>query len=208
VPITAKVEDGQLRVDLGQLRAAVSTPGPLLGIAGEVMRGSIAHTFRDEGSPAGSWPRLALSTLRRKGYTAGHKLLILSGRLFRSISYIVTGNVLTIGTDVPYGAVHQFGSADRGSGEGPQARVSGRDVRVREHNAMRTFKQRMGKDGVVRTVRTRQDKSTNVHVSEHRRFQNIPARPYLVFRPEDPGRIVEAFQEYLGTRVVAMRGAR
>jgi phage gpG-like protein len=31
-----------------------------------------------------------------------------------------------------------------------------------------------------------------VHVAGHSRHQNIPARPYLVFRPEDPERLQSA----------------
>jgi phage gpG-like protein len=34
-------------------------------------------------------------------------------------------------------------------------------------------------------------------VSEHERFQNIPPRPYIVFRPEDPARLRALVVEYI-----------
>jgi phage gpG-like protein len=208
-PIIAIVDDSHARINLGTIRAKATDYRALLNIAGNIMRASISRTFREEGSPAGSWPRLAISTLRKKVYTTGHKLLILSGRLFSSIGYVITGNVLTIGTNLVYAAVHQFGSADRaGAGIGPQARILGREVEVAEHGAMRInpYRQygttkRIGKDGKMRTVRVRlqgPDTATRFGVRAHHRFQNIPPRPYLVFRPEDPQTIVDAYAAYFG----------
>jgi phage virion morphogenesis protein len=160
-----KTDNQTVLAGLDETRAAVADYGAMLSIAGELMRGSVAKTFRAEGSPAGSWPRLAASTMKKKGYTAGHKLLILSGRLFGSISYVVSGNTLTVGTNVVYAGVHQYGSADRRGGSiGPQAKL----------------KDRADKRG---------------------RHQNIPARPFLVFRPEDPGRIMEGFEAYLSGKM-------
>jgi phage virion morphogenesis protein len=163
---TVKVDNSEVLVGLDETKVAVSDVPLMLRVAGELMRASIARTFRDEGSPAGSWPRLAASTMKKKGYTTGHKLLILSGRLFGSISYQVTGNTLTIGTNRVYAAVQQFGSADRRGGSiGPQAKIAGRETK-------------------------------------RGRFQNIPARPYLVFRPEDPKNIASGFEAYLAGKMV------
>lgn len=215
MPITAQVDDAQVRIGLGELRAGVTDVRPLLNIAGEVMRGSIARTFRDEGSPAGSWPKLALSTLKRKGYTTGHKLLILSGRLFKSITYVVAGNSLTIGTNVVYAAVHQFGSRDyRGNFTGPMsqeqhAAYEAERVTVGAHKSSRgqkprySFDLRADKNGKMRRVRVRivgPQNRTHFEVGKHQRHQNIPPRPFLVFRPEDPQRIVDGMQAYLGAR--------
>jgi phage virion morphogenesis protein len=77
----------------------------------------------------------------------GHKLLIQSGRLRRSINYEVDGHTVRIGTDVIYGRIHQLGG------------MAGRGRKV-----------------------------------------HIPARPYLVFRPEDPDRIAKAMELTLTTR--------
>lgn len=203
MPVTVSVDNGQARVQLGQLRAAVTDVRPLLNIAGEVMRGSIARTFREEGSPAASWPKLAISTLRNKKYTSGHKLLIMSGRLFGSISYTADGNALTIGTNVAYAAVHQFGSADHGNPSAARlavpAHIAGRLQRPQYGSTLRT-----AKNGRTMRVRVRiagPQNRTQFQVAAHKRRQNIPARPYLVFRPEDPARIAEAINVYFAGRL-------
>jgi phage virion morphogenesis protein len=133
------INDQKLRLALKNFVARIG-PEPLLRAAGAAMIGSIMQTFRDEGSPAGSWPRLAPSTLKRlakKG--AGHKLLIGTGRLRNSIAQEIDGHTLRMGSNVVYARIHQLGG------------VAGRGAR-------------------------------------------IPARPYLVFRPEDPGRIAKAME--------------
>lgn len=206
--VSVKVDDKAVQVQLGDLRSKVVNLRPLLAIAGNLMLGSIARTFRDEGSPAGSWLRLALSTLKKKGYTAGHKLLIMSGRLFGSMTLWIQGNTMTIGTNVPYAAVQNFGSADRSGGSiGAQAKIAGRGVKVSAYDSLRVrpFKQygtdrRMGSDGKLHTVHVRAQgpsQATRFGVRAHTRHQNIPARPFMVFRPEDPGRIAKGIEAYL-----------
>jgi len=127
----------------------------LLAAAGETMRGSIEQTFRDSGSPPGSWPPLAASTLKRRLKKGGGaiKMLIDRGRLKNSLTYRVEGDErLVIGTNVIYGAIHQTG------GE------AGRRGPFKKKDGRRPF---------------------------------IPARPFLVFRPEDPERIQEAMEQVI-----------
>jgi phage gpG-like protein len=210
--ITATVDDREVRIGLGGLRADVVDRGKMLSIAGVLMRASVARTFREEGSPAGSWPALALSTLKNKRYKSGHKLLILTGRLFSSITYVVNADTLTIGTNVIYARVQQQGSADRSGGSiGPQAKLIGRGVHVPEHKATRSSFRRKGydlradKNGRLRKVRVRFQGPANradFTVSAHDRHQNIPARPFLVIRPEDPQRIVSGIEAWLDGRMV------
>lgn len=220
------VDAQEVRLGLRELGAAISDRDNLLRICGDVMRTSIARTFREEGSPAGSWPALAPSTRKNKLYTAGHKLLILSGRLFGSITYLITGMALVIGTDVIYAAVHQFGSRDwMGGAAGPRTReqmmavgpyaglrklaIRYRMVEVtdrRGNKRMVPREARTGmreiedKNGRVRHVSTKYQGPQNakkVEVEAHTRRQNIPARPYLVFRPEDPSRMMLGIDVYL-----------
>ena len=180
--VTVSVNASEVVVGLGELRAGVANTATMLRIIGELMRASIARTFREEGSPAGAWPQLAESTLEKKQYVADHKLLIMSGRLYSSIGYVVQDNTLTIGTNVVYAAVHQYGSKDRlGGSIGSQARIAGREVIVKKHLSRRFT-------GIAHMV------------PEHERFQNIPSRPYLVFRPEDPQRIVNGIEAYLSAK--------
>jgi phage virion morphogenesis protein len=145
------VNDKQFQIALKNFTARIA-PEPLLKIAGQVMQGSIERTFREQGSPAGSWAPLAASTLKRGRGGVGRKILIRSGRLKNSISYQVAGRTLTIGTNLKYAAVQQVGG------------VAGRRG---------PFKKKQGRRPV------------------------IPARPYLVFRPEDPQRMADAMGRYI-----------
>lgn len=139
--VAFRINDQELRLHLQSFLKRIG-PEPLLRAAGAVMAGSIVQTFRDEGSPAGSWAPLAPSTLKRlKGKAAGHKLLIQTGRLRNSIAQEIDGKTLRIGSNVIYARIHQEGGL---AGRGHKA--------------------------------------------------HIPARPYLVFRPEDPERIAKAME--------------
>jgi phage virion morphogenesis protein len=162
-----KINDKELQIGLKRFASQLS-PEPLLKIAGEVMRGSIERTFREQGSPAGSWPPLAASTLKRaKGGTA-RKMLIQSGRLKNSINYQVAGNTLTIGTNLKYAAIHQFGG------------VAGRKSPSHRRRLAHLIDQQFGFHGPMKWRRP-----------------VIPARPYVVFRPEDPQRIAAAMDRYI-----------
>jgi phage gpG-like protein len=198
----------------------------MLKICSVLMQASVARTFRDEGSPAGSWPRLALSTLKKKGYTTGHKLLVLSGRLFGSITYTIAGSILTIGTALVYAAVHQFGSKDwMGGAEGP--RTAEQMTAVGKHRGAHDVALRyemvevVDRHGNKRMVprgthlgvaNGRRAKLIGPHnrtffdVIAHLRRQNIPARPFLVLRPEDPERLTSGVERYLAG--VAARGGK
>jgi phage virion morphogenesis protein len=163
----AVVNDSALQISLKNMSDRIS-PEPLLKIAGEVMRSSVERTFREQGSPAGSWAPLAQSTLKRGKGGVGRKILIQSGRLKNSITYQVSGNVLTIGTNIRYAAIQQSGG------------VAGR----REPSNRRKL------GHVV-------DQHFGVHGPLKWRRPVIPARPYLVFRPEDPQKITDAMQRYV-----------
>jgi phage virion morphogenesis protein len=206
--------DGAARA-LGQFAMNTSTGQriQLMRAIGNAQLVSIYKTFDEQGSPSGSWPRLADSTVKRmKGGAAGHKLLIKSGRLRNSIRVDADANSVRIGTHLVYAGVHQFGSRDRGAGEGPQARVEGRGVRVDAHAShwmQRRGLQRvsvLGSDGKRRTVLKREEgplQRKEFTVRKHTRYQNIPARPYLVFRPEDPARIEETVRLFYVTQAKA-----
>jgi phage gpG-like protein len=161
------VNDKALQISLKNFSARIQPP-PLLKIAGEVMRGSIERTFREQGSPAGSWAPLAASTLKRGKGGAGRKILIQSGRLKNSMTYQVNGDTLTIGTNLAYAQIQQEGG------------FAGRH----EPSSRRKLGQHI-------------DQHFGVHGPMRWRRPFIPARPYLVFRPEDPQRMTDAMQRYI-----------
>ncbi|HEY4358272.1 MAG TPA: phage virion morphogenesis protein [Acidobacteriaceae bacterium] len=213
--LIAKVDNRDELVELAQFRAAATDKPALLNIFGVLMQASVARTFREEGSPAGSWPKLAASTLLKKGYTTGHKLLILSGRLFGSITYKVDGDVLIVGTALVYAGVHQFGSKDHMGGvEGPRTRAQMMDVGEHQGTAMAYARYKMVKvkdrhgnaHRVPRAIRSSIGPKNRVQfgVAAHTRRQNIPARPFLVFRPEDPARLVSKAEAYLAGKAMRL----
>jgi phage virion morphogenesis protein len=191
------VDREQVIVALQGFRANLQEREDLLRAMGMWMLGSIRRTFRDQGVPSGSWPALSPSTVKSnpRKYGSGHKLLIDTGRLLNSISFAVDSSGVRIGTNLVYAAVHQYGSRDRGAGIGPQARIPGRDVAVRGSEYQRMHSklpiarvQIVDKNGNRRGVNMRQigpRNASRVRVRAHSRFQNIPARPYVVFRPND-----------------------
>jgi len=168
-----RVNAQELNIKLANFSAAIAA-APLLSIAGSVMRSSIEQTFREQGSPAGSWPPLAPWTrtgaLSRFGYRkgklthgraggamlAGKLMLIDSGRLKNSITYTVQGNILLIGSNLAYAAIQQLGG------------VAGRKPPFKKPGGRRPF---------------------------------IPPRPYLVFRPEDPERMRAGMERYIQQQV-------
>ncbi len=201
----------------------------LKGIAAGMLV-SLRRTFREQGSPSGSWAPLAPATLRsaKSKASAGRKILILSGKLLNSIQSQATPGGIVIGTNLPYARVQQEGSADRaGAAIGPQARIAGRGASVGKHSriflreihyGLRSVTGRDGKQHMVpaaertgehrvsdKNGRSRNVKAAyqgprlqqNVQVSAHTAFQNIPPRPYLVFRPDDEPRIRGQVLEFI-----------
>ena len=199
--VTATVDDRGVLIDLAGIRAGLGDLRNLYATLGEMMEHSIQQTFKDEGSPARSWPKLALATLRNKKHIPGSLMLHQSGRLFSNIDSWVSDTEVTIGIrdGIPYAPVQQFGSADRSGGSvGAQARIAGRSVGIVEHIRLLKlgYGRSFGKSKRGRVVKA-QGPERAVAVSSHERFQNIPARPYVVFRPEDPNRLVSAVENYV-----------
>ncbi len=188
-----KVDGSQVTIALGRFRLALAQNEQLMTEIGASQLASIYRTFRAQGSPSGSWAPLAPSTVRSdpKIYGAGHKLLVRSGRLRNSIAVSAQPGRVVIGTNLVYAAVHQFGSRDRGTGIGPRTEAESKaTVKVGAHSYFRLSAE-LG-TGKLKNRKRRIAGPRNrqlVQVRSHSRHQNIPARPYLVFRPEDPARI-------------------
>jgi phage virion morphogenesis protein len=188
-----QIDDTAVRVSLGKFRLALQQKSDLMQQIGASMLVSIRRTFRGEGSPAGSWAPLAPSTIRSYGKAAiGHKLLVRKGTLLNSIGVQAQESSVTIGTNLKYAAVHQFGSRDRGPvAVGPRTKaMQDAVVKVKQHGFARLSSSlgtgRLG--GRIRAVKGPRNQIRGT-VGAHTRHQNIPARPYMVFRPEDPDRI-------------------
>jgi phage gpG-like protein len=196
-----QVDESRVVVALGRFRLSLAQNQELMEEIGAAQLVSIRRTFREQGSPAGSWVPLAESTIRSnpKKYGAGHKLLIGRSNLLNSIGYHAQPGSVVLGTNLKYAAVHQFGSRDRGVGIGPRTEAQSRTtVAVKAHSYARLSAElgagRLG--GHRRLIRGPRNQR-QVSVSAHTRHQNIPPRPYLVFRPEDPKRICGMVTRYV-----------
>jgi phage virion morphogenesis protein len=108
--------------------AAALDLAPVFRQIGEIVTRSVRENFREGGRPQ-KWTPLAIETLMgkaggmRAAYTKkggrlrnsarkrilGNKILIDTGRLINSITYVVGPRDVEIGTNVEYAAVHQFG---------------------------------------------------------------------------------------------------
>jgi phage gpG-like protein len=201
--IAIQVDSANVRVSLGKFRLSLQQKGELMQEIGMSMLVSIRRTFREQGSPANSWMPLAPSTIRSdpKRYGSGHKLLIGLGRLKNSIGIAQTSpDQVILSTNVIYAPVHQFGSRDRGSvGIGPRTKaMQDATVNVKEHSYAR-LSASLGQGRIGNRVRNIQGPRNQVHirVPGHARHQNISARPYMVFRPEDPQRIQSLVNGYI-----------
>lgn len=209
--VAVKVDDSKVLVALGRFRLSIQENEELMSEIGAAMLVSIRRTFREQGSPAGSWVPLSPNTIRRnpKKYGAGHKLLIDKGTLLNSITYRAQTGAVVIGTVLKYAPVHQFGSRDRGGvAIGPVTKAASEaTVNVKARSYYRQSTElgtgRMSaadKNGRMRLTRRAilgPRNASLVTARAHSRHQNIPPRPYLVFRPEDPQRIRGVVVRYL-----------
>ena len=186
-----KTDASQVTVSLQNFALSLSGKDQLLSIIGLLMMKSVRQTFRDSGSPSGSWPPLSAASRSWRKYSSGHKLLILSGLLLNSVNFAAQGNSVIIGTALSYAGVHQFGF------DGTQS--------VKPYSYVRRQQSRdvFRKEGIVNKLGRKQTVKrkissgvATVNVRAFSRHIHIPARPYLVFRPEDPGRIQEATETW------------
>ncbi len=201
--VTVQVDDRRAVIALGKFRLSLEQNQELMNQLGASQLLSVRRTFRESGVPAGSWVPLAPSTIKRLGAkAAGHKLLIGSSRLLNSIRFQAEPGHVTIGTNLVYAPVHQFGSRDRSFGIGPRtAEQDAATLKVGAHSYTR-MQSELGTGHLAhRGIRKIQGplNRRSIGVREHTRHQNIPPRPYLVFRPEDPARIRGIVERYVAT---------
>lgn len=148
------LDDLAVQTALAQLAQQVQNKTPVLNAIGADVLKRVQLNFRNSQSPEGvTWAKLK----SRKGQP-----LIDSGRLRNSISYEANSDSVSIGTNVIYAAVHQFGHTF--------------NRKPRAHTLH--FKQR--KDGSISNKFVKANKSNfaqKVNIGAH--SITIPARPYL-----------------------------
>lgn len=149
---------------------------PALDEIGGMLVVSTQARFEAERGPDGTaWPALSPRTLKRRG--AGARALRHSARLYQSITHRVQGNTVTVGTNVVYAAIHQFGAEIERHARSQQARWTSRGP-----NKGR-FAKRGGRAGWVTIGGGR---------------IRIPARPFLGLDDADRQEIAAILLRHLG----------
>ncbi|MBN2895038.1 MAG: phage virion morphogenesis protein [Campylobacterales bacterium] len=130
----------EIRTTLSKLHDATHNMHPMMAEIGNMLINEIDETFEDEGRP--KWTPLSRTTLRL-GYTNmgkskkkkthpnngkvskgfERKILQKSGRLRGSITKEITNNSATVGTNLEYAAIHQFGGM---AGRGRKVKIPAR----------------------------------------------------------------------------------
>jgi phage virion morphogenesis protein len=140
--ITVKISDSEVRAALQQFQAKVGNLQPVMDRIGLYYLRSVQENFDRQRSPDGTpWQRLAATTLgiylgkkgrlNKRGYLTGKgrtylqgkQILIDSGDLRGSVRHQATATSVTIGSDLGYAAIHQFGGL---AGRGRKTRIPAR----------------------------------------------------------------------------------
>ena len=107
--VVVQSDASNVTVSLSAFAMTLQRKDELMRIIGLGQLKSVRQTFRDGGSPSGSWAPLSDVSRRWRKYSSGHKLLIDSGLLLNSITFAAQGNSVVIGTGLSYASVHQYG---------------------------------------------------------------------------------------------------
>ena len=191
--VTIKVDSSDAALAMATFRLGIADRADLMRTIGAGQLVSVRRTVAEGGSPAGSWPPLSPASLSwNKKYTAGHKLLVNTGRGLNSVSAASDNDSATIGTNVFYMAIQQRGWTGSQS-VGPYSYT--RHTKSRDRFGRQQITNKLGRKQTVR--RKLLSGIATVHVSGFTRHISIPARPFLVFRPEDPERIASEVKAFI-----------
>ncbi|MGJ5203636.1 phage virion morphogenesis protein [Bradyrhizobium sp. HKCCYLR20261] len=152
----------------------LSNPQPMFEDIGLALVTSTHHRFDRSKAPDGSpWPP-SLRVVQRGG-----KTLILSSRLYRSITFQASSTQVEVGTNVIYAAIHQFGGTI--------------DQDARE--AVLHFKTNK-RTGISRFAKpSKADRARKATIGA--RTVHMPARPFLGLDQDDPRTITTIVETFV-----------
>lgn len=171
------VDDRDVRAEMA--RHAQPPDGSLAAQLGEYLQASTQDRFKAQAAPDGTpWAPLSERYQRRKKYNAD-KVLTLRGYLRSGIHYQkLDVNSVAVGTNSPYGGIHQFGGTIQQPAR--QATVRFRTVAGRVLFAGRKHK-----------------RATERQVSIAARTITMPARPYLGISQADADEIRQIVLDWI-----------
>lgn len=120
--IDIKIDDTQVRTALQNLRAAISNMRPAMAEIGEIVTESIQRNFEEHRSPDdNSWQAVTPEYAEWKSKKGKNPsdILIFNNILMRSIHPKPENDKVTIGTNIVYAAIHQFGGSTNRGGQIP-----------------------------------------------------------------------------------------
>jgi len=116
--VEVKIEDQELQELLGRVMGHLTDMTPVMREIGEIVHESVMRNFEEHCAPDGTpWKPLAESTIRQKAKRGRNAddILIMNRILMGSLHPEAYPDRMEMGTDVVYGAIHQFGGmAGRG----------------------------------------------------------------------------------------------
>jgi phage gpG-like protein len=167
---------------LGDLIARTGNPTPLFENIGLSLVTSTQHRFDTgigvDGSP---WP----PSLRVIAH--GGKTLVLSARLYRSITFTASASGVEIGTNVVYAAIHQFGGDIN-----QNARKQTVHFKVNKKTGRQRFSKAKGS-------------SHSKEVSIGARTIHMPARPFIGLDDDDDAAILRIAEAWLAGQGAALQ---
>lgn len=184
--ITFEIEipEAEIRAGLGRIIDRLERPLPLYRDIGQHMADSTRENFRRETSPAGvPWARLRPATLRGRARQrlSLDGILRARGRLLNSLNVRTTTEGVSIGSPIPYAAIHQLG------GE------------IERQARTQTIWRKQRKDGSFEAKFRKRKLKTSV-ASEHEVAAHsirIPARPYIGVSDDDRAAIIEIARKWI-----------
>jgi len=184
--ITGTIEDRGVLEKLAAIQARAENMRPVWAEVGQIILESIQRNFQQRRAPDGTpWQPVSAAYARwksSKGKSPGN-ILNLNGLLQNSIHTTVASDSVTIGTNVPYAAIHQFGG----------------EIKKKERKSTVYFhrNERTGEVGRKFVEKSKSNFAQDVAIGEH--TITMPKRPFLGARQEDWGRIATALQKYIVT---------
>lgn len=186
--ITIKIEGADIAAALKRLASSIANPGPVMPVIAGILHDAVMENFAQSGRPR--WQALKPATLAyKKKHGYGDHILIRRGggqSLQSSITQQADDHSASVGTNLVYAAIHQFGGK----------------IEMPARSQQAYFKQ--AKDGTVgnRFVNKRQSNFAQWHTRGAHTIE-MPARPFLKLTDADEAKIAKKLLAYLAGQLQA-----
>ncbi|WP_048797451.1 MULTISPECIES: phage virion morphogenesis protein [Serratia] len=173
--IEIKVDVADLQRRMAHMLDWLAHREPLMRDVAAQLHEAVNENFAQQGRPA--W--LGLKRIEWKGVNDKHKILQLSGRLISSIVERSDNDSATVGTNVEYAAIHQFGG----------------DIKKAERQHSLYFKRNKNTGALKMSKKRYADARIDATIGAH--TFTMPARPFLALTDSDEEKIATTVSEYL-----------